>query len=444
SSRQTRLLKFNCNGLQSKTEEIVAFISRECVSITAVRKTELSSRSDLLSCVGFNVLRKDREQDNGVGLAFILHNTVQYRLIDDDIDRRDTALECLGIAVRSGDVELEIFNIYIAPVTCCPAGYHPNIGVLLRGKNRLVLGDFKAHHDLWHSCLSNDRRGMELAEQIDDSTFCTMNDEAPTRIMGTCNSSPDITIASGGLINSITWRPMLTLASDHLPIIISIEKPLDFVSVDNRTYVNFNKANWVGFTEFTESTFNSLSIPTDVIVGERQFRKVIAAATARFIPAARIAELRPNFSAEAAVLANERDTLCHADPCDPRIRDLDLEIRQMVNHHKRTKWIEHLKSCNLSTGLSKLCTTVKALSNPKRHDDWVEIQLDMPPRTRRSERAILAGSLHSTLRPTRPNDVLPDGCAKCQKTAHHLFSPMGRFRMSSKRPNHLNPLALTE
>ncbi len=48
----------------------------------------------------------------------------------------------------------------------------------------------------------------------------------------------------------------------------------------------------------------------------------------------------------------------------------------MVNHHKRTKWIEHLKSCNLSTGVSKLWTTVKALSNPRRHDDRVEIQFD--------------------------------------------------------------------
>ncbi len=103
---------------------------------------------------------------------------------------------------------------------------------------------------------------MELAEQIDDSTFCTLtNNEAPTRIMGTCNSSPDITIASGGLINSITWRPMLTLASDHLPM--------------------------------------------------------IAAATARFIPAGRVADLRHSFPAGAAVLANERDPLRHADPCYP-------------------------------------------------------------------------------------------------------------------------------
>ncbi len=70
---------------------------------------------------------------------------------------------------------------------------------------------------------------------------------------------------------------MLTLSSDHLPIFISIKKPSDFISMDNPTFGDFNKANRVGFTEFTESTFAAL--PTDVIVSDRKFRKVIAAAT---------------------------------------------------------------------------------------------------------------------------------------------------------------------
>lgn len=66
---------------------------------------------------------------------------------------------------------------------------------------------------------------MTLAEQIKDSTFCTLKEEAPTNIMGTYNSLPDITIVSGAPVNSITWRPMLTPASDHLLIIILIEEP---------------------------------------------------------------------------------------------------------------------------------------------------------------------------------------------------------------------------
>ncbi|XP_053967888.1 uncharacterized protein LOC128869372, partial [Anastrepha ludens] len=168
------------------------------------------------------------------------------------------------------------------------------------------------------------------AEQIDDSTFSTANDNAPTRVVGNCSSSPDLTIASAGLINSITWRPMPSLASDHLPIIVSIERPADFASANHRFYFNFKKANWAGFTELTEDTFAALPVPT-----ERAFHKVLTAAAAPFIPAGNFKDIRPHFPAEAASLANERDHLRQADPGDPRIRDLNLEIRQLVNQHKR-------------------------------------------------------------------------------------------------------------
>ncbi|XP_053969088.1 uncharacterized protein LOC128870451 isoform X3 [Anastrepha ludens] len=372
-SRSFKLLQFNCNGLTSKVDEIVNFMSRHCIKIVAVQETKLHARSSLITRDGYNVHRHERERDNGGGLAFIVHHNVQDRLIDEGIDRRDSTLECQGIAVRSGDSELEIFNIYIPLVTCCPAGYHPDIGALIRGENRLVVGDFNAHHDLWHSSLPNDRRGQQLAEQIDDSTFSTVNDDAPTRVVGNCSSSPDLTIASAGLINSITWRPMLSLASDHLPIIVSIERPANFVSANHRSYFNFKKANWAGFTEFTEDTFAALPIPTDVRVGERVFRKVLTAAAVRFIPAGGHKDIRPHFPAEAASLANERDHLRQVDPRDPRMRDLNFEIRQLVDQHKRTKWVEHLKTCNLTTGVSRLWSTVRSLSIPTKHNDKVAI-----------------------------------------------------------------------
>ncbi|XP_053968469.1 uncharacterized protein LOC128869896, partial [Anastrepha ludens] len=180
------------------------------------------------------------------------------------------------------------------------------------------------------------------AEQIDDSTFSTVNDDAPTREVGNCSSSPDLKIASAGLINSITWRPILSLASDHLPIIVSIERPADFVSTNHRSYLNFKKANWASFTEFTEDTFAALSIPTDVRVGERAFHKVLTAAAAPFIPAGNFKDIRPHFPAETASLANERDHLRQVDPGDPRIRNLNLEIRQLVDQNNRTTWVEHL------------------------------------------------------------------------------------------------------
>lgn len=168
-------------------------MSREGISIAANQEIKPNRSSDHLSCAGYNTIHKDHERENGGALAFNLHNTVQYHLIDGDIDYRPN----------------------------CLIGYHLNIDALLRSKSRFVL-DFNAYHNLWSSTLSNDHRGMELAKQINDSPFCTMNDEAVPRIIGTCNSSPEIAIANGGLINSISWRPMLTLVSYHILRILLI------------------------------------------------------------------------------------------------------------------------------------------------------------------------------------------------------------------------------
>lgn len=115
---------------------------------------------------------------------------------------------------------------------------------------------------------------------------------------------------------------MLTLTSDHQPI-------------EHRIYINFNKADWNGFAEVTGSTFAALPTLRDVHVGERNFRKAIAAAAAGFIPAECIRETPPSFPAEVAVLADERDNALRADLGNPCIRDLNMEIRQLVNQHRR-------------------------------------------------------------------------------------------------------------
>lgn len=48
-----------------------------------MRSKKPNRRLDFLSCAGFNAIRKDHERDSDVGLTFILHNTVQDRLIGD-------------------------------------------------------------------------------------------------------------------------------------------------------------------------------------------------------------------------------------------------------------------------------------------------------------------------------------------------------------------------
>ena len=52
-----------------------------------------------------------------------------------------------GITVRSRELEIEIFNIYIPNVAVCRSGYSPSLDILLEGQNRIILGNLNAHHD---------------------------------------------------------------------------------------------------------------------------------------------------------------------------------------------------------------------------------------------------------------------------------------------------------
>ena len=74
--------------------------------------------------------------------------------------------------------------------------------------------------------------------------------------------------------------------------------------------------------EYLEEEIGRLPEPQDIHIGEKHFRKKITDAAKRDIPAGYIPEVRPNFSTEAAMLADERDALCVTNPDDPRIKRL--------------------------------------------------------------------------------------------------------------------------
>ena len=49
------------------------------------------------------------------------------------MDSIDDHFEIQGIAVRSEEVEIEIFNIYIPPVAACRSGYSPSLDFFIGG-----------------------------------------------------------------------------------------------------------------------------------------------------------------------------------------------------------------------------------------------------------------------------------------------------------------------
>lgn len=65
------------------------------------------------------------------------------------------------------------------------------------------------------------------------------------------------------------------------------------------------------------------------------FWGIIKAAAANYISVGRIPIIIPNFPAEAAGIANERDELRRINPTDPRVCELTVEVNSLVQEHKR-------------------------------------------------------------------------------------------------------------
>lgn len=82
----------------------------------------------------------------------------------------------------------------ILAVNTLIAGYHIDLTFPLVGASRIMMGNLNSHDKLWETNLVDNQRGLALVEYIDDSTFCTVNYDAPTRILDTYTSSSDIKI----------------------------------------------------------------------------------------------------------------------------------------------------------------------------------------------------------------------------------------------------------
>ncbi|GAB0099134.1 hypothetical protein DMENIID0001_149740 [Sergentomyia squamirostris] len=352
------IMQLNCNGLRNKIDELVNFMCNNRILVAAIQESKLPKTCNLVKKNQFTILRCDRERDRGGGLAFVIDPSVLFRPVSLPCARgTDPYLEQQAIAVKLDNTEITLINVYIPPASSCEPGYKPSIEHLLDIPDSIIMGDVNAHHDLWFSRLTTDARGELLAEQIDASTHGVANEDEPTRLVGGCSSSPDVTLAHDSLLPSVSWSTHVTLGSDHVPIVIVLEY-------------------WESFTRRTEDLFTERYLPIDVITGERTFVNILTRAKAQYIPSGRIKLVTPNFPGEAARLARRRDEIRRTNPDDDRLSGMNKRISYLVDEHKRAKWRETLSKADLHGGNHDLWKVIKGMTRPKPPDNNCMIEFD--------------------------------------------------------------------
>jgi hypothetical protein len=348
------ILQWNCNGIKTKTSDLISFINEHQIKVVVLQETKLSSKSAPPDIPDFTMIRKDRK-NNGGGVAIFVHKSILFAQAPDLLN--DGHTESNGISIGN----IKIRNVYIPPVNSCAPGFEPDIKAILSEPDSLILGDFNAHNPLWYSSIQ-DARGDKLAEEISESDFGVLNENVPTRLPSFGQpTSPDISLASTSLLPYIEWETKTALSSDHLPIIIKINTSIQTIKSDYRKFINFKKADWDKFTNITEERFSRLPEPDNIHNAEKKFRKILNKASKKTIPGGRIKDIIPEIPTATTNKMKERDNLRETNPDSPDIQTLNREILQEVNLHRKNKWREKINE--ITSGCSsKLFKLIKNLN----------------------------------------------------------------------------------
>ena len=330
--------------------------------MAAIQESKLTAKSRSPNIQNYTLVRQDRRQGPGGGLLFFIHNTVSFtRKPMSTTSKNDPHLEELTISIVMDNTELLITNVYIPPASSCNGRYSPQIDHLLTGTDSLVLGDFNAHHSLWHSG-TTDSRGNQLVDSISISSFAVLNKDLPTRLPGNANpSSPDVSLASASLITSSDWQTHTTMSSAHLPILIGLQTTATSSPARHRTYINLKKADWSRYRQEIERKLSSRHLPTDCQKDKKLFRATLLKAASHHIPTGRRKLYTQQVPAEILTMMEERDDLRKQDPASPRLPTMNDEITKATSDHKRRQWREFVESIDHRTDSTKLCRTIKGI-----------------------------------------------------------------------------------
>ena len=187
------------------------------------------------------------------------------------------------------------------------------------------------HHSRWDANTNEDVRGELLADKIDTAEYTIQNkNEAMQLLTNGRSTSPDISLASIDIALLSGWSVSSSLASNHLPILITIYSELSTIDGPRRTYINLNKADWARYAEACDKYIAEAGKTRTVEQAEKTFRKAVNEASGLFIPAGHIRHFLPTLSASAKSLANERDRKHRLNPADEMFNYLDVPIKKLV------------------------------------------------------------------------------------------------------------------
>ena len=252
----TNILQWNCEGIQSKFTfgDIHQLIKETKSVILCLQETKLPAekvfkikgfRSYLQNLeVGDRQVGERRTAHGGVGI-FVKNFASSYRV---DLQ---TDLQAVAVSVKVHK-RITVCSLYLPPSKVVSRDQLQNLIDQLP-KPFLLLGDFNAHHSMWHDPREIDERGKMVVEFVAANDIALLDKNKMTSLWKVDKSPShiDLSICSTELLSVFDWdvheEP---LNSDHFPILLRSDSPN--INGGPAKWL-LEKADWAQYQESTES-----------------------------------------------------------------------------------------------------------------------------------------------------------------------------------------------
>ena len=159
----------------------------------------------------------------------------------------------------------------------------------------------------------------------------------------------------------MTRSTLTTLGSDHLPIIISLSSHARPHRGKARSFTNFRKADWEGYTAESGRIFADTPLPTSCSAGERVFRQILCDAGRHHIPCGYVRDYSGPLPEVVRPLMSERDQRHTDDSLDPAIKLLDQDIQRHIRQEEQDQWRSLLESSDRATDPKRYWSLLRKL-----------------------------------------------------------------------------------
>ena len=366
------ILQINMDGFKNRQVELMKMLHDYKINIALIQETVLSKKEKITTS-GYTAYRCSCNI-NCRGIMTLIRNDTQAEV--ENIPAGDIDMQ--RITAWINNTKYVFYNIY------WPSHSFTKLPLEDSTYKRTILaGDFNAHlPSLGYK--DYNFRGREVEDLLNSTNLILEQDinSTPTLLhkRHLTTSRPDLSLVSADLYEQTTISVGEDLDSDHLPIIIKIEK-LVKSETKRRPFWSFKRANWDSFACITDAEMSKLDLDTlSVDQASSEMCSIILKAAKKTVPQGSRKKYKPYWTAdlqEAVKARRKARKLAAKFPTPANRADFNKQtarVRLLTRTGKRSKWIKTCEDLDLNKDGKKAWSLLQNLQGKGKKENPKPVQ----------------------------------------------------------------------